>query len=31
MYPAIPICIHQDHGNNVATCLSAIQHGFTSV
>jgi fructose-bisphosphate aldolase class II len=31
MYPAIPICVHQDHGNNVATCLSAIQHGFTSV
>jgi fructose-bisphosphate aldolase, class II len=31
MYPAIPICIHQDHGNNVATCLSALQHGFTSV
>jgi fructose-bisphosphate aldolase class II len=31
MHPGIPICIHQDHGNNVATCLSAIQHGFTSV
>ena len=31
MYPEIPICIHQDHGNAVATCLSAIQHGFTSV
>jgi len=31
MYPQIPICIHQDHGNNVATCLSAIKHGFTSV
>jgi fructose-bisphosphate aldolase class II len=31
MYPANPICVHQDHGNNVATCLSAIQHGFTSV
>ena len=31
MYPQIPICIHQDHGNNVSTCLSAIQHGFTSV
>ena len=31
MYPEIPICIHQDHGNNVATCLSAIQSGFTSV
>jgi fructose-bisphosphate aldolase class II len=31
IYPAIPICLHQDHGNNEATCFSAIQHGFTSV
>ncbi len=31
IYPEIPICIHQDHGDTVATCLSAIQHGFTSV
>ena len=31
MYPEIPICLHQDHGNNEATCLSAIQHGFSSV
>jgi fructose-bisphosphate aldolase class II len=31
MYPDIPICMHQDHGNNDATCLSAIRHGFTSV
>lgn len=31
MYPSIPICMHQDHGNNEATCLSAIRHGFTSV
>jgi len=31
MYPEIPICLHQDHGNNEATCLSAIRHGFTSV
>ena len=31
MFPAIPICIHQDHGNTVATCLSAIQNGFNSV
>jgi fructose-bisphosphate aldolase class II len=30
-YPGIPICIHQDHGNSVGTCLSAVQHGFTSV
>ena len=31
MYPGIPICMHQDHGNNEQTCLSAIRHGFTSV
>jgi fructose-bisphosphate aldolase class II len=31
MYPAIPICIHQDHGNNQATCLTALQCGYTSV
>jgi fructose-bisphosphate aldolase class II len=31
MYPAIPVCIHQDHGNDEATCLTAIRHGFTSV
>ncbi len=31
MYPHIPICLHQDHGNNEQTCLSAIRHGFTSV
>ncbi len=30
-YPQIPICLHQDHGNNEATCLTAIQHGFSSV
>jgi fructose-bisphosphate aldolase class II len=30
-YPAIPICLHQDHGNDEGTCLSAIQHGYTSV
>ena len=30
-YPEIPVCLHQDHGESVATCLSAIQHGFTSV
>jgi len=27
----IPIVLHQDHGNNEATCLSAIRYGFTSV
>jgi len=31
MHPHIPICMHQDHGNNEQTCLSAIKHGFTSV
>ncbi|GHE00829.1 fructose-bisphosphate aldolase [Defluviimonas sp. 20V17] len=30
-HPDIPIVLHQDHGNNDATCLSAIRHGFTSV
>ncbi len=31
IYPQIPICMHQDHGADEATCLSAIRHGFTSV
>jgi fructose-bisphosphate aldolase class II len=31
LFPEVPICLHQDHGNNEATCLTAIQHGFTSV
>jgi fructose-bisphosphate aldolase, class II len=31
MYPEIPACLHQDHGNDETTCLSAIRHGFTSV
>ena len=31
IYPEIPVCMHQDHGNNEATCLTAIRHGFTSV
>ena len=31
IYPLIPICVHQDHGNNEATCMTAIQNGFTSV
>ena len=29
--PSIPIAMHQDHGNSPATCLSAIEQGFTSV
>ena len=31
MYPRIPICLHQDHGNDRRTCVSAMQAGFTSV
>lgn len=31
IYPDIPVCMHQDHGNSEATCLTAIRHGFTSV
>ena len=30
-YPGIPICLHQDHGNNEPTCASAIRLGFDSV
>lgn len=29
--PGIPVCVHQDHGNDEATCMTAIRHGFTSV
>ncbi|WP_347263452.1 ketose-bisphosphate aldolase, partial [Nitrobacter sp.] len=31
MYPHIPLCMHQDHGNEEATCATAIKYGFTSV
>jgi fructose-bisphosphate aldolase, class II len=31
LYPSIPIVMHQDHGNSVATCKSAIEQNFTSV
>jgi fructose-bisphosphate aldolase class II len=31
LYPHIPIVMHQDHGNSVETCLSAIENRFTSV
>src|SRR5271157_4232016 len=31
IYPQIPVCVHQDHGNSAATCFSAMQAGFTSV
>lgn len=30
-FPEIPLCMHQDHGNNEATCASAIKFGFDSV
>ena len=25
IYPQIPVCMHQDHGNSEATCATAIQ------
>ena len=31
LYPDVPVCMHQDHGNSEATCLSAITNGFSSV
>ena len=31
LYPHIPVCMHQDHGNSVETCLSAVTNGFSSV
>ena len=31
LYPQIPIVMHQDHGNSVDTCVSAMENGFTSV
>ncbi len=31
LYPAIPIAMHQDHGNSPKTCKSAIDQNFTSV
>src|ERR1035437_5848635 len=31
VYPELPIVLHLDHGNSVATCKSAIDMGFTSV
>ena len=30
-YPEVPVALHQDHGNSPATCISAIELGFTSV
>ncbi|WP_174802540.1 class II fructose-bisphosphate aldolase [Martelella limonii] len=31
LHPEIPLVMHQDHGNNEATCMTAIKYGFTSV
>ncbi|MDK9721402.1 MAG: fructose-bisphosphate aldolase class II [Rhodospirillales bacterium] len=31
LYPEIPVCMHQDHGNSPATCMSAVMSGFSSV
>lgn len=31
IYPHIPVCVHLDHGNEPANCMTAIQAGFTSV
>ena len=30
-YPEIPIAMHLDHGNNLSTCVEAIEDGYTSV
>jgi fructose-bisphosphate aldolase, class II len=30
-YPHLPVCMHQDHGNELATCVSAMDIGFSSV
>ncbi|THD43162.1 MAG: fructose-bisphosphate aldolase class II [Bradyrhizobium sp.] len=31
IYPGVPICVHLDHGNGPATCVTAMQANFTSV
>jgi len=31
IYPDNPICVHHDHGNNGAACLTALISGYTSV
>jgi fructose-bisphosphate aldolase class II len=31
LYPHIPVVLHQDHGNNLETCLTAMANGFSSV
>ena len=30
-YPDVPVCMHQDHGQNPAVCQGAIRIGFSSV
>lgn len=30
-YPHLPVCVHLDHGNELGTCLSAMELGFSSV
>src|SRR5206468_11683285 len=30
MYPQIPLCLHQDHGNDEATCATARSEEHTS-
>ncbi len=30
-YPHLPVCVHLDHGNELSTCMSAMELGFTSV
>ena len=30
-FPEVPIVVHQDHGADLATCVSAIEAGFNSV
>lgn len=30
-YPHLPVCVHLDHGNELATCRSAMNLGFSSV
>src|ERR1700751_6294316 len=31
LYPEIPVCMHQDHGNSPSTCKSAIDNNLPSV
>ncbi|MEZ5094353.1 class II fructose-bisphosphate aldolase [Nocardioides sp.] len=31
MFPDVPLCVHQDHGNSFDTCRSAIDQDYTSV